>query len=76
MSCDLSTLHLHGCSSISWMRGIPAGLFFDHSRQRERADRTGVTTSKHRKPIATGLAAKQVAKFELHLLVSLEGSDF
>ena len=26
------------------------------------------TTSKHRKPIATGLAAKRVAKFELRLL--------
>ena len=34
LSCDLTMLHLHGC--ISWMRGIPYRLFFDHSRQRER----------------------------------------
>ena len=72
LSCYLTTLHLHGCASTS-CRTV---LIFDHSRQRERDGRTGVTTSKHRKPITTELAAKQVAKFELCLLDSPEGSDF
>lgn len=56
------------------MRGIPAGLFFDHSRLRE--SRSHWSNRKQAQKAATGIAAKEVTKFELCLLDSPEGSDF